>query len=250
MDINKKETIKHCIAISILIIIISIVAILIIRYQVDGETNMPFNLSKITIISTAEGVQAANVEGQENTKWNLSINQSNDVYFFIDKNEEYKKSATIDNISIENIKVSTIPLKGEVKTYMPNSADGRKFIYNDTFLVNEKLTYTGAKASNEKTLEIGNQGGKALIRFANTNICTYNSNEDIEVVHDGTLIAKTDTKNEEIQFAVNFDFIITSRNIKYKANITLDFPYGDILEEGTTEIEKTDMNDIIFKRIK
>jgi len=250
MDINRKETIKNCIAISMLIIIISIVAIIIIKYQVSGETNMPFNLTKITIISTAEGVQAENIEEQESTKWNLSINQSNDVYFFIDKNEEYKKSASLDNVTIENIKVSTAPVKGEIKTYMPNSAEGRRFVYDNSLLVNNKLSYTGAKASDEKNLEIGNQGGKALIRFANTNICTYNSNEDTEIIHDGTLIAKTNTKNEEIQFSVNFDFIITSRNIKYKANITLDFPYENILEKGTTQIEKTDMSNIIFKRIK
>ena len=52
-----------------------------------------------------------------------------------------------------------------------------------------------------------------------------------------------------ISFIVNFDFIITVENIRYKANITLELPCDNITAEGTTQIENTDMSDIIFKRI-
>ena len=80
MDINKKNKIINSIAFIILVFIISIVIAIVIRYQVDGEANMPFELKKITIISTAEGQSLETNE--ESSRWNEQINQSNDIYFF------------------------------------------------------------------------------------------------------------------------------------------------------------------------
>lgn len=247
MEIRKKEIIKRCVWIASVIVGIIVVGLIILKYQVVGETNMPFKLSKITTISTAEGIQ--NDDNTQEFKWNINVNQSNDIYFFIDKNENYQKQAVIDAVSIENIKTVQAPSKGNIKVYMPNSGNGRKFVYDDAFLVNNKLTYQGSKESNEKALQIGNQGGKILIRFANTNIGTYKSNDDTEIKHDGTLITKIGATKEEIQFKVNFDFVIKIDNIKYKANITLDLPCENILEKGMAEKEKTDMNNIVFKRM-
>ena len=42
---KKKQTIKLCVAITVFAIIILLVAISMIRYQVEGDKNMPFNLS-------------------------------------------------------------------------------------------------------------------------------------------------------------------------------------------------------------
>lgn len=253
MEIERKEKIKQCIAISILTIIISVVAIIIIKYQVKGETNMPFNLSKITIISTA----VSRLKDEENiqkikeiSQWDLTVNQINDIYFFVDKNDQYKKQAILEAVTIENIKTTKLPQKGTIKAYMPNSVNGLLFDYEEKYVIQNSLTYRGAKESNEKNLEIGNQGGKALIGIVNQNVGTYTSSEDRGTSYDGTLITKAGIKKEQIQFTVNFDFIIISRNIKYKANITLDLPYDNITEKGTTQIEKKDMSDIIFKRIK
>ncbi len=52
---KKKQIIKLCVAVLVFAIIIILVAAVMIRYQVEGDKNMPFNLSKIIIISTAEG---------------------------------------------------------------------------------------------------------------------------------------------------------------------------------------------------
>ena len=98
---DKKEKIKACIAMAIIIIIILLSIIFSIKYQVEGESNMPFKLSKITIVSTAEG----NENEGEKEKWNMSIYQNNDIYFSIEKNDKYNKEELIDNISIENIKM-------------------------------------------------------------------------------------------------------------------------------------------------
>ena len=58
---NIKRAIKASISIAMLIVILTIVVIVIIKYNVEGEKNMPFKLSKITIISTAEGLEPKSI---------------------------------------------------------------------------------------------------------------------------------------------------------------------------------------------
>lgn len=248
MDKKRKETIKFFIAILILLLIIGVVVSIVIKYQVDGETSMPFELSKIAIISTAEGEQ--NPENVENTKWNLDVNQNNDIYFYITKNEDSNKIAIINSVTIDNIVISSNPSKGNVKIYMPNSGEGRRFAYDESFIVEESLTYIGSKETDEKALTIGNQGGTISIRIANCNIGSYISNEDAEIIHDGTLLNHINISNDAVQFSISFDLTITIDNIKYKTNILLDLPYKDITEEGITKLDiDNDGKNFIFKRV-
>ena len=241
---KKKQTIKFCIAITIFVIIILLVVITMIRYNVEGDKNMPFNLSKIIIVSTAEGTET---EGEE--KWNFDVYQNNDVYIYIDKNEDYMgEEKILKSLKIENINITKSPLKGEVKAYMPNSVEGRIFSYDDEYIIDGSLEYKGAEESNTQTLEIGSNGGSALIRFCNTGLGEYSSDSDDEIIHDGTLLSKIDVSNEDTQFEVTFDLVITVDNCSYRANIALQFPCGNILEEGTCSLEKIDMSDVIFKR--
>lgn len=242
---RKKEKIKACIAIAVILLAIIITGIISIKYYVEGETDMPFTLSKITIVSTAEGVQ--NEGAQE--KWNLSIFQNNDIYFSIEKNENNKEEAIIDSISIENIQVIENPKIGQVKTYMPNISDGRLFSYSDEYIVKENsLTYKGAGKSNAKTLEIGNQGGTAVIRVANTGIGQYISNEDAEIKHDGSLLTKLELQNEDVSFKISFDVVINLKNKSYISNVTLDLPCeNNLIEQGTCSKEITDK--FVFKRV-
>lgn len=241
---KKKQMIKMSIAIIILVIIILLVITIMIRYQVEGDKNMPFNLSKIIVISTAEGNET---DGKK--KWNFDVFQNNDIYFYIDKNENYwGEEKTLKSVTIENINITKAPTKGEIKTYMPNSVEGRLFSYKDEYIVNEKLEFKGAEESNPQTLEIGSNGGSLLLSFSNTGLGTYSSNKDDEITHDGTLLEKIDVTNEEIGFEVSFDIVITVDNCSYRGNMNLQLPCGNILEEGTCSIEETDFNDVIFKR--
>ena len=184
--------------------------------------SLPFKLSKIIIVSTAEGVE----QEKTNKKWNFNIFQNNDIYFYIDKNEEFKteKQMYIESISIENIRIVKAPKIGEVITYMPNSSEGRLYDYSEDYIVDERLKYKGGARSNSKILEIGNQGGNATIRFSNTNIGKYESDEDEQIIHDGTLIKKIEKTTDHIKFTVAFDFIITINKNKYKHRPT--HPYG------------------------
>lgn len=245
MDKEKKvQTIKLCVAVTMFAIIILLVATSMIRYHVEGDKNMPFNLSKMIIVSTAEGNET---KGKQ--KWNFDIYQNNDVYIYIDKNENYRgNEKTIKSVKIENINVTKAPTKGQVKTYMPNSVEGRLFSYEDTYLVDGKLEYKGAEESNSQTLEIGANGGNLLVRFSNTGLGKYSSDKDKEVVHDGTLLKKIKVTDEEIKFDVSFDLVITVENCSYRANVTLQMPCGNIIEEGTCSVEKTDFSDLVFKR--
>ena len=54
---RKKEIIKAFVAITCIILVIIVVGLINFKYNIEGETNMPFTLSKITIVSTAEGVE-------------------------------------------------------------------------------------------------------------------------------------------------------------------------------------------------
>ncbi len=249
MNTNMKDKIKLNLAIGILAIIIIMVFMIILQYQIEGEKNMPYTLSKVTVISTAEGEQNTD-NAEETAKWNLTVNQNNDVYFFIDKNETVAKDELIESIIIQNITVTKTPMRGTIKTFMPSSTEGRTFNYDENYLVRDKLEYKGGAISNPKTLEVGSQGGSILIRFSNTNVGEFISDENIEIKHDGTLLTKVGVSEEEVKGQINFDMIMQINKIKYKANITIDIPCKAICEEGTTTMEITDPSKFVFKRVK
>lgn len=243
---NIKRVIKACLSIALLAVILVIVVTIMMKYNVEGEKNMPFKLSKITIISTAEGIEDS--QNDNNVKWKLNILQNNDLYFTISKNENYDKEDIIESVKIENIKIVTEPKVGEIKAYMPNSSDGRIYQYKDEYVITDKLEYFGSNTNNAKTLEIGNQGGNILMSFANNGIGTYESNDDDTIKHDGSLISKLGKTKEDLNFSVSFDLVIKVTNKSYRTNINLDLPCGDIIQEGTSTYEITDTDKFIFKR--
>ena len=84
---KRKQMIKMWVAILVLAIIFIIVGAVMIQYEVEGDKSKPFNLSKIVVVSTAEGM-----ESDGKNKWNFKVFQNNDVYLYIDKNENYHGS--------------------------------------------------------------------------------------------------------------------------------------------------------------
>lgn len=239
-----KQTLKFCIALAVIVIILIIVGILMICYEVEGDKNMPFNLSKIVVVSTAEGV-----ENKGTNKWNFKIYQNNDLYLYIDKNNNYLGDSTyIEKVKIENINILDNAQVGEIKAYMPNSTEGRLYSYDSKYLIENKLEYRGAIKSNPQTLEIGNQGGSLLFRLSNNDIGQYSSNVDEQIVHDGTLLKKLNLTEEKLKFKVSFDIIIEAKKIQYKANVILNLPCEKLIDNGTSSLEITDMSDIVFKR--
>lgn len=239
-------------AIHIVLIICIIVAVAIFvgvtmqRYEVEGEKNMPFELSKIMIFSTAEGF--ANEESDY--KWDFNIFQNNDIYISIGKNDNYKKTEIIDKIVIDNFSINEKPQKGEIVIYKPNSDSQTAFKCEEEYEVKDKLEFTGETEADVEKLQIANQGGMIIFRVANKNLHRYKSNDDKTIVHDGTLLAKANIKNEEIKFKISFDLTIELKSEKkYKGTITLELPEGNILKNGKESLEITNFDDVVFKRI-
>lgn len=243
-ELKGKKIVHICVILGIIVLILIIAGIIMLRYQVEGETNLPFELSKMIVVSTAESNE---IEAAADTKWNFSVNQYNDIYLEIQKNDEYTKNINIKNITFENFVIEKNSGAENIKLYRANSEG--KVVEDEAHLVGNSLTYKGEKETNLDELKISNQGSIILLRSVNQNVCEVRSNDE-EIVHDGTLLAKGNAKSEDLNYKLSFDIIIeTSRNIKYKGTITIDLPTGDVQTQGKTQLEKTDFSDVIFKRM-
>ena len=245
MKKNKTEMIKLAIVLFVLVVAFGIVIIQMLIYTQEGEKNMPFNLTEIIVVSSAEGIDKS--ENPDNYKWNLDIMQYNDIYLQISKNEDYDRNAYIESVRLENFSFST-PKIGNTRIYMPNSTEERLFSYDDNFLINRTLTYNGADESNSKTLEISSQGGKILFRAANTDVGDLVSNENLEIAQDGTIISNTSVTMEGLKYNISFDLVIDTNITTYRGNISLELPCGDIISNGTAQLDEKDCSNIIFKR--
>lgn len=242
--INKK--IIHVIAVIVIIFVILFVSgIFILRYQVEGESNMPFTITKISIIQTVEGIE------NENTgdKWNFNVNENNDIYIYLEKNSEYNKTEIIESVTINNFSIERVNETGTSKIYKPVMDEKRMFI-NSTENETTEITYTGDLESNIKEQKISNQGGKIAFRYAIDNISQYISQNDEEINH-SQLLKLTNIQKEDIESNMSFDLTIKLKSGKiYQSKISVQIPGEEIIEEGTKGIEITDLQDIIFKRIE
>ena len=240
-----KKSFHICMMIVIIAVILFALGLIILRYNVEGETNMPFELTKITIISSSEGVDKESGE----SRWAFDINQNNDIYLYIRKNENYQKQEVIKSILIDNIQVKKEIEKGTVSIYKPNSAEEGRTFNNNEENTSQTIEYTGALESDIKNLKISNQGGLIVFRYANDKISEYISND--EVINHIELLKKSNITEQDLKAKITFDLTIKIESGKeYKANIALDMPVQGVVEQGTTSNEITDLKGIIFKRTK
>ena len=243
-ELKGKKIVHICVILGIIVLILIIAGIIMLRYQVEGETNLPFELSKMIVVSTAESNE---IEAVADTKWNFSVNQYNDIYIEIQKNDEYTKNTNIKNITFENFVIEKNSGAENIKLYRANSEG--KVVEDEAHLVGNSLTYKGEKETNLDELKISNQGSIILLRSVNQNVCEVRSNDE-EIIHDGTLLAKGNANSEDLNYKLSFDVVIeTSRDIKYKGTISIELPTGDVQTQGKTQLEKTDFSDVIFKRM-
>jgi hypothetical protein len=243
-NINKK--IFHVVSIIIIVFFIVFVAgMLVLRYQVEGESNMPFNIAKISIIESVEGI-----ENKDTTEtWNFNVNENNDIYIYIEKNSEYGKTELIESVKISNIIINKKSKLGEVRFYKPTADEKRMFNSTKENEVNE-IIYNGELSSNIKELKISNQGGIVAFRYAINNLAKYTSQDNEEIDH-SKLLKLTNVKNEDIETKISFNIeIYLKSGKKYQATIEQEILPNDIIEKGTTWTEKTDLDNIVFKRVE
>ena len=249
-----KEKIKQIIdtkqfhIIMLVLIIFSIIfvaGVISLKYNVEGEGNLPFLISKISIISNVEG----NDSEDATNKWNLMVNQNNDIYIYIKKNEGYKDTEIIESVVLDNFNITQNSKIGEIKLLKPDSNINSVIFKNTAENETEKIEYTGSTDSSIKEMKISNQGGLIVFRYAINNIGNYISNDDEQINH-SELLKKLNVNNEDLKFKVSFDVYIKLKgNKNYKSNIELELPANDVVNGGTQSMEYTDLSNIVFKRI-
>lgn len=241
--ITNKKYFHIVMLIFIITSILFITGMMILKYNVEGESNMPFKLSKISVVSSSGGIDRDLGEA----KWEFNVYQSNDIYIYISKNKNYQKTETIKSVNIENIKIDPEDNKN-IKIYRPDDKEEKVIFKNTDEDIVEKIEYLGDMESNLKNLKISNQGGIVAFRCSNNNLAEYNS-EDDEINH-YELLKKAKINNEDLQMKIKFDLIINLESgKKFQTNINLELPIGDVVDKGNTSTEITDVGDFIFKRI-
>lgn len=239
----KKNLFKRCLFLVALAIIFMIVISIMIRYDVEGEKSLPFSISKILLVSTVDG----KCIDDPNNIWNVNVTQVNDIYMYIDKTEDTQQ--TIKEIKLENFTIDKAPQLGKVKLLRPTGDISNLYTYSEQDYLNESITYTGGAIDELKSLEIANNGGILGFRFALEELGSYISNENKEIIYDGRLLSNLGVTMDEIKFNVGFDVVITtSDDISYKGRLNLDMPIDTVIEEGSSNKEITNFDDVIFKR--
>ena len=250
MEEKKVQRIKFIIAVAVVIAAGIFVFLRIQDYNKHGEKNMPFNISKIVVMSTAKQYGNENEEPTEGTQsiWNFDVVQNNDVYIQIDDNTNGAEQ--IKSVTIDNIEVIEIPQKGILRTYMPSSTEGKRYTYADDNEVHGSLTYRGADNNSFSDLLVNKNGGIVSISFANKELGRYSSGDDLEVIYDGRMLQKLGLTDEELKSKVAFNITIElDSNKKFYGRIELDINCANLIEEGVSKVEITDFSNIIFKRL-
>ena len=242
-DITRKKYFHIIVIIVIFAMILFALGIIVLRYSVEGETNMPFQLSKISIISSSEGIDKEATD----TRWAFDVYQSNDVFLYVDKNNAYGKTEAIKSVEINQIQIEG-KKKENIKIYQPDEQDEKLVFKNKEENIVESIEYEGDLESNLKQQKISNQGGIVAFRCSNNNLADYKSND--EEINHHELLKKAGVQQEDLAIKLTFDLIIKLEEKKeYKTTIQLEFPVDNIMEKGTTSREITDLKKFIFKRV-
>ena len=110
---ERKKLLTKNIIIFIIAVITLIVVSVIIKYHVEGEIDIPFQVSKVMVISNAYGIQKEETEN----KWDLELVQNNDIYIDILKNKNYTEKEIINKVILDNFEINKKPRKGTVNIY-------------------------------------------------------------------------------------------------------------------------------------
>ena len=247
--IMNKKSFHIAILFGIVFIMLTILGFTVLKYSVEGETNMPFIISKISIISSASGES----QPTEQNKLQFSIDQNNDIYLYLEKNPEYSGIKAIESVTIDNIKMTKKNEQGVLHIYKPDSTKQDAIFTNKKELEVDTLIYNVQENSDMKNLKITNQGGLIVFRFANQGVAQYEKGELVEgeEINYNELLKQANVKEEDLQANIQFDLTIKLQSLKsFKGTVSLDLPLKGIVEQGTVSEEITDTQQFVFKRIE
>lgn len=240
---KKKKAIHISIIVSIIVILIFSFLIAMIFYEVEGEKKLPFNISKVSVVSSIEGIDKQ-VEGYSNAK---DVNQNNDIYIYIAKNENYKETEVIKNIVLDNFTVNKqngqygiYELKGTAEDMLKTKEENKT----------NKITFTGVLEPNLNDMQISNQGGIIVFRYSNLKVSEFLSNEIQELTNED-LLKLTNVNEEDLKATISFDLTINlESNTSFRTTLIVDVPISGIVNEGKTKEENVDLGEIKFKRVE
>lgn len=238
-----KKYFKTSLILAIIFILVFIIFLIILKYELEGEKreDLPFYIDKISLVSTADGLKNEN-----NTEflWNGDLLQINDIYITVSKNENLQNNI-LENVILENFEI-TYPEKGNINLsrIIKNEDTSNNYIIENL----NQYKFIGGESTSLEELTISNQGGNIGLRIINNDLGTYESNEE-EINYDGRILNLENIKNDEIKFKIKFDILLEIFDgNRYKTNVELELPVGDILTNGVEVIEYDSIDNLIYKR--
>ena len=240
---ERKNLVKRCLFLVVLAVIFLFVILIMARYEEEGEKQIPFNIAKMLIVSSVNGVQ--NTESEH--VWDIEVSQVNDIYVYIERNKN--EDETIKEIVFENFKTYPEDMSN-IKIYRPTGELEKLYLYSTEDYKEKSIAFLGTVKDDMKNLEIANIGGMCGFRLSNENLGKFVSDEETEeIIYDGRLLEKIGISNENVKLKLAFDIIIkTDDGINYRGNVVVDMPGDGLIEEGKTTIEINDFENVIFKR--
>ncbi|MBP3464358.1 MAG: hypothetical protein J6K45_07805 [Clostridia bacterium] len=239
----KSKVIKKYIFISFLLLAIIISTLLIVRYNVEGEKSLPFELEKIIIKSS---IDTQNNESEN--IWDLSITQNNDIYMYFKKNNSFETN--IEKVKIDNFQIIKKKEIGTTKLFLPTSNDIKTNFKNSTEdYIKKGIEYTTNTVDNMEKQEISKDGGMLAFRISNQELATYVSNDETEINYDGSLLKKAGISEEDIKITAKMDITIqVSQKEKYKGTLEVELPVENFEDKSIVDKQITDFSKVIFKR--
>lgn len=240
---ERKNLVKRCLFLVVLAVIFLFVILIMARYEEEGEKQIPFNIAKMLIVSSVNGVQ--NTESEH--VWDIDVSQVNDIYVYIERNKN--EDETIKEIVFENFKTYPEDMRN-IKIYRPTGELEKLYLYSTEDYKEKSIAFLGTVKDDMKNLEIANIGGMCGFRLSNENLGKFVSDEETEeIIYDGRLLEKIGILNENVKLKLAFDIIIkTDDGINYRGNVVVDMPGDGLIEEGKTTIEINDFENVVFKR--
>ena len=240
---ERKNLVKRCLFLVVLAVIFLFVILIMARYEEEGEKQIPFNIAKMLIVSSVNGVQ--NTESEH--VWDIDVSQVNDIYVYIERNKN--EDETIKEIVFENFKTYPEDMSN-IKIYRPTGELDKLYLYSTEDYKEKSIAFLGTVKDDMKNLEIANIGGMCGFRLSNENLGKFVSDEETEeIIYDGRLLEKIGISNENVKLKLAFDIIIkTDDGINYRGNVIVDMPGEGLIEEGKTTIEINDFENVVFKR--
>ena len=175
----QRKIIHIYILVFIVVVILLTTGIIMLKYHIEGETNLPFNLNKISTLCTAQ----SKLYQEDEETWKSDIMQKNNIFFTIQKNENYKKEDSISKVIFTNFTINNENELGTVSVYRP-SKENNEYTYSDEYIVLDSLEYVGSKKTNTELLQINNQGGVIGFSIATKDLGTYTMGENEKLASD------------------------------------------------------------------